>query len=262
MSGWEVSSGGGVGSSRGVQGRRARAHHLGHRARLPLRRGGREDGRGHQKGGEALNQREDGAILGLLVGAIIGGLLWVVIIAAVRWVLQLPPPALARLVGVTLLFAGTGIVFAGIVRLHFVSGKGRAFGTASRSRHPAGSQPVTESRPSLRARERSCGAGIEPTGAAKPALLHPQPVTGESRKRRPENPGAPEHGRNAGERRLTRRGSRRDGTARSAIRKDSLRKEGDQAQHASTLQNSGRMGVVGAGSSLSRQGPALFARRS
>lgn len=56
-------------------------------------------------------------LLAMLAAAFGGGLLWVVIIAAIRWVLQLPPPAVARLAGVVLLFAGSGIVFASIVRL-------------------------------------------------------------------------------------------------------------------------------------------------
>jgi amino acid transporter len=58
-----------------------------------------------------------GGLLAMLAAAFIGGLLWIVIIAAIRWVLQLPPPALARLAAVVLLFVGSGLVFGAIVRL-------------------------------------------------------------------------------------------------------------------------------------------------
>ena len=52
--------------------------------------------------------RDLGKLLGLAAAAVVGGLFWGLIILAIRWVLQLPPPALLRLTAVALLFALAG----------------------------------------------------------------------------------------------------------------------------------------------------------
>jgi hypothetical protein len=53
-------------------------------------------------------QAEDGAgtLLMVACSAVVGALLWVLIVMAVRWVLELPP-----------LFVGTGIVFGALVHM-------------------------------------------------------------------------------------------------------------------------------------------------
>ena len=61
--------------------------------------------------------RDLGKLLGLAAAAVVGGLFWGLIILAIRWVLQLPPPALLRLTAVALLFAGTAVVFVALVRI-------------------------------------------------------------------------------------------------------------------------------------------------
>lgn len=63
--------------------------------------------------------QEDGAgtLLAAVLGAVVGGLLWGLIILAIRWVLQLPPPAILRLTAVALLFAGTAVVFVALIRV-------------------------------------------------------------------------------------------------------------------------------------------------
>lgn len=62
---------------------------------------------------------EDGAgtLLGAALATVVCALLWVVIILAVRWVLQLPPPALLRLGAVAGLFGGTALIFVALVRV-------------------------------------------------------------------------------------------------------------------------------------------------
>jgi hypothetical protein len=68
-----------------------------------------------------VRDREDedgpGTLLAGALWAVVGALLWVLIILAVRWVLQLPPPALVRLGAVVLLFAGTGLVFGALIQM-------------------------------------------------------------------------------------------------------------------------------------------------
>jgi hypothetical protein len=64
---------------------------------------------------------EDDALAGTLLGAVVAGLasglVWLAIVAAVRWVLQLHTPALLRLGAVALLFGGTALIFAALVRV-------------------------------------------------------------------------------------------------------------------------------------------------
>lgn len=62
---------------------------------------------------------EDGAgtLRAAALGAVVGALLWVVLILAIRWVLQLPPPGQLRLAAVAGLVAGTVLIFAALVRV-------------------------------------------------------------------------------------------------------------------------------------------------
>lgn len=85
-----------------------------------------------------------GTLLAAALWAPVGGLLWVVIILAIRWVLQLPPPALIRLGAVAGLVAGTVLIFAALVRVEL-------------------SVPPTPDR--SRGRRPACGAA--PPGAAR-----------------------------------------------------------------------------------------------
>lgn len=62
---------------------------------------------------------EDGAgtLLGVALASVVGALLWVLLILAIRWVLQLPPPALLRVGAVAGLFGGTVLIFVALVRV-------------------------------------------------------------------------------------------------------------------------------------------------
>lgn len=62
---------------------------------------------------------EDGAgtLLAAALATVVGALMWVVIILAIRWVLQLPPPALLRLGAVAGLFGGTALIFVALARV-------------------------------------------------------------------------------------------------------------------------------------------------
>lgn len=68
---------------------------------------------------ETTTQDEDGAgtLLAAALATVVGALLWVVIILAVRWVLQLPPPAFLRVGAVAGLFGGTALVFFALVQV-------------------------------------------------------------------------------------------------------------------------------------------------
>jgi hypothetical protein len=93
-------------------------------------------------------EHENGA--GMLVraaaGALVGGTLWGLLILAVRWLLQLPQPIRLRLAAGVLLCAGTGLIFASLVRLEL---KVRPSPDPTRGR-PAGAVP-----PSARAASTS-----------------------------------------------------------------------------------------------------------
>lgn len=109
-----------------------------------------------------VSDHEDGAgaLMMIVVGALIGALLWALIILAVRWVLELPPPALVRLTAVGLLFVGTGIVFGALAHMEITIAP-----TPDRSR---------ERRPVDVAARR--GALQRPANALPPGAAHVAPT--------------------------------------------------------------------------------------
>lgn len=56
-------------------------------------------------------------VIGCALGALLAGLLWVVLVAVMRWVLQLPPEAVARFVAAGGLIAGTAIVVVALAQM-------------------------------------------------------------------------------------------------------------------------------------------------
>jgi hypothetical protein len=84
----------------------------------------------------AEHRGEDGVglLLSCTIAAVLAGMLWVLIILAVRWVLELPPPSLVRLAAVVALCAGSGLVFAGLAHLEITV---RPSPDRNRGRRPA-----------------------------------------------------------------------------------------------------------------------------
>lgn len=75
-----------------------------------------------------------GTLLALALAAVVGALLWVGIILAIRWVLQLPPPSLVRLGAVAGLVGGSVLIFVALVRMELSI---RPTPDRSRGRRPA-----------------------------------------------------------------------------------------------------------------------------
>jgi hypothetical protein len=58
-----------------------------------------------------------GAAITSVLGALVVGFAWVVFVAAVRWVLQLPPPVLGRLGAVLVVITGLAAMVIAFVNL-------------------------------------------------------------------------------------------------------------------------------------------------
>jgi hypothetical protein len=117
---------------------------------------------------------EDGGmkLLATACAAVVGALLWVLIILAVRWVLELPPPALIRLSAVVLLFAGSAVVLFALAQVELTVAPSP---DETRGRRPDVEAARREATPPVRPPSRGVDASTRSTLAGGRALHEVRP---------------------------------------------------------------------------------------
>ena len=108
-------------------------------------------------------------LLAVCCAAVVGALLWALIILAVRWVLELPPPALVRLGAVVLLFAGSAAVLFALIQVELAVAPSP---DPTRGRRPDVEAARREATPPVRPPSPGGDASTNTPRVAGPRALH------------------------------------------------------------------------------------------